>query len=137
VRGDCAAACFEEKLNFTHGTIVPSFALQVRKDWPVVKGRKKSATLEQAFGQVIIRYREKLGLSQMDLAVATGYSLRYVGDLERGTKSATLRTMNDLATLYKISLGSLLSEAEAILGGKERQDKTLVTGKERSSRRRD
>jgi hypothetical protein len=73
----------------------------------------------------------------MDLAVATGYSLRYVGDLERGTKSATLRTMNDLATLYRISLGSLLTEAEALLGGKERQDKTPVTGKERSSRRRD
>ena len=37
----------------------------------MAKGRKKPATLKQAFGQVI-RYREKLGLSQMDLAVATG-----------------------------------------------------------------
>ena len=116
---------------------MPSFALQVGKDWPVAKGRKKPATLEQAFGQVIIRYREKLGLSQMDLAVATGYSLRYVGDLERGTKSATLRTMNDLATLYKISLGFLLTEAEALLGGNERQDKTPVIGKGRSSKRRE
>lgn len=120
-----------------HGTIVPYLALQVGKDWRVVKGKKKPATLEQAFGHVIIRYREKLGLSQMDLAVATGYSLRYVGDLERGTKSATLRTMNDLATLYKISLGFLLTEAEALLGGKERQNKTPVTGKGRSSRHRE
>lgn len=73
----------------------------------------------------------------MDLAVATGYSLRYVGDLERGTKSATLRTMNDLATLYEMSLGSLLNEAEALLGGKQRQDKTAVTGKGRSSKWRE
>lgn len=73
----------------------------------------------------------------MDLAVATGYSLRYVGDLERGTKSATLRTMNDLATLFKINLGSLLTEAESLMGTMERQDRTLLAGKERSHKRRE
>lgn len=71
--------------------------------------------MEQACGQVITRHREKLGLSQMDLAVATGYSLRYIGDVERGAKSATLRTMNDLATLFDIHLGSLITEAEKLL----------------------
>lgn len=76
-------------------------------------------------------------MSQMDLAVATGYSLRYVGDLERGTKSATLRTMNDLATLFRTSLGSLVTEAEGLMGGNERQDRTLLAGKERSSKRRE
>jgi transcriptional regulator with XRE-family HTH domain len=54
----------------------------------------------------------------MDLAVAAGYSLRYIGDVERGNKSATLRTMNDLATLLNVPLGSLISEAEEILDGK-------------------
>ena len=72
----------------------------------------------------------------MDLAVATGYSLRYVGDVERGTKSATLRTMNDLATLFNIRLGSLITEAETLLGRRERQDKTPYKGKGRSSKRR-
>lgn len=71
----------------------------------------------------------------MDLAVATGYSLRYVGDLERGTKSATLRTMNDLATLFNIRLGSLVSEAETLLGKRERQDKTPYSGRRRSFKR--
>jgi transcriptional regulator with XRE-family HTH domain len=65
----------------------------------------------------------------MDLAVATGYSVRYVGDVERGTKSATLRTMNDLATLFNIRLGVLLTQAEALLNGKEKQDKRFLTGK--------
>lgn len=51
----------------------------------------------------------------MDLAVATGYSLRYIGDVERGKKSATLRTMNDLATLLGLSLGKLLLAAEELL----------------------
>lgn len=72
----------------------------------------------------------------MDLAVATGYSLRYVGDVERGTKSATLRTMNDLATLFNIRLGSLIAEAETLLGRRERQYKTPLAGKRRSSKRR-
>jgi transcriptional regulator with XRE-family HTH domain len=65
----------------------------------------------------------------MDLAVATGYSLRYVGDLERGTKSATLRTMNDLSTLFNMRLGSLITEAEALLGGKHREDRTPSAAK--------
>lgn len=51
----------------------------------------------------------------MDLAVAAGYSLRYIGDVERGSKSATLRTMNDLATLLGVTLGSLVLEAEELL----------------------
>ena len=72
----------------------------------------------------------------MDLAVATGYSVRYVGDVERGTKSATLRTMNDLATLFNIRLGVFLTEAEALLNGKEKQDKRPLTSKGGHSKRR-
>lgn len=72
----------------------------------------------------------------MDLAVATGYSLRYMGDVERGTKSATLRTMNDLATLFGVRLGILITEAEALLDGGEKQDKTSVRDKVKVSRRR-
>ena len=51
----------------------------------------------------------------MDLAVASGYSLRYIGDIERGTKSATIRTMHDLATLLDVKLGELVIEAENML----------------------
>ncbi len=76
---------------------------------------RRTANLEQAFGQVLLFRREKKGLSQMDLAVASGYSLRYIGDVERGAKSATLRTMHDLATLLEVKLGTLMAEAEELL----------------------
>jgi len=76
--------------------------------------RRKISTLEQAFGQVLFAWREKRSLSQMDLAVASGYSLRYIGDVERGTKSATMRTMHDLATLLNVRLGTLMVEAEEL-----------------------
>ena len=102
-------------LDLVCGTIVPSWRLPIRKDWRVPKSRKhRAATLEQAFGQVLFARREKKGLSQMDLAVASGYSLRYIGDVERGTKSATLRTMHDLATLLNVKLATLIVEAEEL-----------------------
>lgn len=81
----------------------------------MVKSKKyRSATLEQAFGQILLARRKKKGLSQMDLAVASGYSLRYIGNIERGEKSATMRTMHDLATLLDVQLGTLVVEAESL-----------------------
>lgn len=50
----------------------------------------------------------------MDLAVASGYSLRYIGDVERGAKSATMRTMHDIATLLDVRLSALVVEAESL-----------------------
>ena len=79
--------------------------------------------MEQACGRVIVQLREKRGLSQMDLAVATGYSLRYIGDVERGAKSATLRTMNDMATLLGLRLGELISKAELLINEKNIRSK--------------
>lgn len=61
----------------------------------------------------------------MDLAVASGYSLRYVGDVERGTKSATLRTMNDFATLLDVGLGALITESEHLLRSDSKVPKSL------------
>jgi transcriptional regulator with XRE-family HTH domain len=75
------------------------------------KGHNTS-TFEQAFGHTVLALRNKRGLSQMDLAVASGYSLRYIGDIERGAKSATMRTMHDLATLLDVRLSAVVAEAE-------------------------
>jgi transcriptional regulator with XRE-family HTH domain len=106
---------------------VPSLELPVRKDWRVEKSRKhRAATLEQAFGQVLFLRREKKGFSQMDLAVASGYSLRYIGDVERGTKSATIRTMHDLATLLNVKLGTLMAEAEELWANEAKEKRRSI-----------
>ena len=93
--------------------------------------KRRPSTLEQAVGQVLLEHREEQGLSQMDLAVAAGYSLRYIGDVERGTKSATMRTMNDLATLLDVNLGSLIAEAEELLLASRRLRKRPAASKAR------
>lgn len=72
----------------------------------------------------------------MDLAVAAGYSLRYIGDVERGTKSPTMRTMNDLATLLEVPLGTLIVEAEGLLAGNVRPAKGSSSTKKRLGRRK-
>ena len=95
--------------------------------------QRRPRTLEEAFGQVVLSKREMKGLSQMDLAVASGYSLRYIGDVERGTKSATMRTMNDLATLLDSSLGALLIEAEELLVSSRKFRKAARSNKVKSS----
>lgn len=106
---------------------MPTSKLPIGKDWPVAKSSKHGvATLEQAFGQVLLARRERRGLSQMDLAVASGYSLRYIGDVERGTKSATMRTMHDLATLLNVKLGTLIVEAEELWATKAKDQKRLT-----------
>ncbi|WP_399256765.1 helix-turn-helix domain-containing protein [Terriglobus albidus] len=69
-------------------------------------------SLASAFGAILAARRKKRGFSQMDLAVTSGYSLRYIGDIERGTKSPTLRTMQDLATLLGVRLSQIVLEAE-------------------------
>lgn len=74
--------------------------------------REEFQTIEASFGKVLAALRKEQGMSQQELAKAIGYSLRYIGDLERGTKSATLRTMHDLATQWNTPLSSLLLEAE-------------------------
>jgi transcriptional regulator with XRE-family HTH domain len=72
------------------------------------------STFEQAFGNAVLAWRRKRGWSQMDLAVASGYSLRYIGDIERGAKSATMRTMHDLAILLDVKLSALMAETEEL-----------------------
>jgi transcriptional regulator with XRE-family HTH domain len=74
-----------------------------------------SATLEKAFGRVLSTRRESKGMSQAELALASGYSLRYIGDIERGTKSATIRTLNDFAIVFEVRLGVLITEAEKLV----------------------
>lgn len=59
----------------------------------------------------------------MDLAVTSGYSLRYIGDIERGAKSPTLRTMQDLATLLGVRLSQILLEAERMSEESSRQNR--------------
>lgn len=72
----------------------------------------KPLTLEKALGRVFTDLRERRGLKQVDVAVATGYVERTVGMIERGEKSPTLRTMNNFASFYCVPLEELIVRAK-------------------------
>jgi DNA-binding XRE family transcriptional regulator len=76
--------------------------------------KSRTMTLEEAFGQTVSALRKGRNLSQTDLAAAAGYSLRYVGDLERGKKSPTLRTVEKLADTLHLSVRDLLFQTEGL-----------------------
>ena len=98
-------------------TIVPQSFSVKRQLWGVPKKvgadkQRESRTLGEAVGAEITRLRVDRGWSQSKLAHDLGYTERYIGQLERGTKSPTLRTLADLAQAFSIEVSTILRSAE-------------------------
>jgi transcriptional regulator with XRE-family HTH domain len=73
---------------------------------------RESRTLAQAFGAELTRLRLDRGWSQQKLADALGYTERYIGQLERGVKSPTQRTLADIAEVFSTKPSVILRAAE-------------------------
>ena len=73
---------------------------------------RKCRTLGEAVGAEITRMRVNRGWSQAKLAHDLGYTERYIGQPERGTKSPTLRTLADLAKAFSIEVAAIIKAAE-------------------------
>ena len=73
---------------------------------------RESRTLGEAVGAEITRLRVDRGWSQAKLAHDLGYTERYIGQLERGTKSPTLRMLADLAKAFSIEVSAVIKAAE-------------------------
>ena len=73
---------------------------------------RESRTLGEAVGAELTRLRVDRGWSQLKLADALGYTERYIGQLERGSKSPTLRTLVDIAKVFSIELSTIIKAAE-------------------------
>jgi len=73
---------------------------------------RESRTLGEAVGAELTRLRVARGWSQQKLADELGYTERYIGQLERGTKSPTLRTITDIAAAFSTKPSAILRGAE-------------------------
>ena len=67
--------------------------------------------LQAIFGQNVRIARLKRGLTQVEVADATGMSLTYVSKIENGEKNVTLDTMKKLAVVLDLDLGRLFRQA--------------------------
>jgi len=73
-------------------------------------------TPEQAFGSILRRIRLGRGLSQQWLADKSGYHRTYIGMLESGQKSPSLRTIWKIAVTLELRPSEILKEAERLAG---------------------
>ena len=70
----------------------------------------RALRVSDSFPPNLLRARRQVGLSQEQLAFRAGVTRNYVGGLERGEKSPTLRTLDKLAEALGVSPLDLLRE---------------------------
>ena len=69
-------------------------------------------SLNSALGRVVLRRRERLGLSQEKFAYGAGIDRRYMSDIERGVTNVSLEMVERLATGLDITASRLIADAE-------------------------
>ena len=74
-------------------------------------------TAEDLFGEVLREVRKTQGLSQEELAFNSGYHPTYIGQLERGKKSPSVRTIMRLAESLDTPGSELLRRVETLGDG--------------------
>lgn len=67
------------------------------------------------FGQVVRSHREALGLSQEELAAASGLHRTYIGSVERGERNVSLKNIYLIASALKTTAGKLLCQVDDLL----------------------
>ena len=77
---------------------------------------RKQVSPEIAFGRVLRDIRKAQSLSQDDLGAESGYHRTYIGMLERGEKSPSLRTIFNLASTLKVDSSEIVKQVERIVG---------------------
>lgn len=78
------------------------------------KLERQCNTPEQAFGSVITHLRVKRKWSQQYVSEKSGYSVRYITQVERGTQNPSLRMIRALAGVFELSPGQLLDRSERL-----------------------
>jgi CheY-like chemotaxis protein/DNA-binding XRE family transcriptional regulator len=66
--------------------------------------------IEKQFGTAVKKWREKLALSQDDLAKRADLHRTYICDIERGARNVSLKNVQKLATALAIPLATLFAD---------------------------
>lgn len=84
--------------------------------------QRKARTLDEALGAELTELRKSRHWSQQKMSELIGYDESYIRQLERGSKSATLRTLSDIASGFLISTSSLVKRAERRLSNQQNKN---------------
>lgn len=69
----------------------------------------RSVNVKKPFGTSVRAWRNRLGLSQEELAERAGLHRTYVSDVERGARNLSLESIEKLARALEVSVPALLS----------------------------
>lgn len=72
---------------------------------------KNKVINQKAFGNKIKLAREKMNLTQFELAEKIGVSQNFLGDIERGIKLPSLNKLIILANTLKLGLDAMFSDS--------------------------
>src|SRR5258708_20449390 len=67
--------------------------------------------LQARFGAVVRTCRQRIGITQEELAWRANLHRTYIADIERGARNVTLRSVAGLAKALEQTVGNLLSHA--------------------------
>jgi transcriptional regulator with XRE-family HTH domain len=81
---------------------------------------RNARNLTEAVGAEITELRKKRGWTQLALAELLGYDVRYIGQIERGEKSITLRVLATIAAGFEMRAAQIIDAAETRIA--RRQD---------------
>jgi ribosome-binding protein aMBF1 (putative translation factor) len=74
--------------------------------------QRRARNIDESLGAELTELRTRRGWSQQKLAELVGYDESYIRQLERGAKSATLRTLANLAAVFPMKVSLLVSRSE-------------------------
>jgi len=81
-----------------------------------VKDSANSREMQVRFGEAVRARRIALGLSQETLATRCGLHRTYISEIERGTKSPSLKTISSLSVELGVRPSELVAQAEGDAG---------------------
>jgi transcriptional regulator with XRE-family HTH domain len=79
--------------------------------------------LYRLLGKQIALYRRRASLTQEQLAEATGYSVDFIGLVERGINAPTVKRLEDIAAVLNVEIWQLftISEQAPFLSGSKNE----------------
>ena len=76
----------------------------------------------ESFGKTVRLYRQRLGISQEELAARCGLHRTYVGAIERGERNVSLVNIERMANGLQVSLEELFAEVQSHRKGDREDD---------------
>ena len=87
--------------------------------------RREARNLGEALGVELTRLRVGKDWTQQKISEMLGYDVSYIRQLEKGSKSPTLRTLSHFAEIHSLRVSVLIGRAERLLGRQPQPEKTV------------